>query len=143
MAAPADTVTLTLQQLPRELLPLANRFYRRHHRGMKVNGQQQIWVLRAPDICASLCLQPVETGHWLTALLVAPAMRAQGLGTQLLDQVRAEVDGPIWLFCAPHLTPFYQRCGYQLAAHLPESLDSRLQRYQRSKSLVALANLPG
>lgn len=141
--ASADTTLPTLQQLPRELLPLANRFYRSHHRGMKANGQQQIWALRAPDICASLCLQPVETGHWLTALLVAPAMRAQGLGTQLLDQVRAEVDGPIWLFCAPPLTSFYQRSGYQPAGHLPESLNSRLQRYQRSKSLVALVNLQG
>ena len=141
MTASADTTLPTLQQLPRELLPLANRFYRSHHRGMKANGQQQIWVLRAPDICACLCLQPVETGHWLTALLVAPSLRTKGLGSLLLRQVRGEVAGPIWLFCAPSLTSFYQRSGYEPAAQLHESLNSRLQRYQRSKSLVALVSL--
>ncbi|MGI3130246.1 GNAT family N-acetyltransferase [Halopseudomonas pachastrellae] len=123
-------------------LPLINRFYRAHQRGMKARGDQQIWALRAPHICAAVCLQPVDSGYWLTSLLVAPELRRHGLGSHVLQQLRLRVAGPIWLFCAPSLIPFYQACGYQPTATLPPALSSRLQRYQRSKSLVALVSMP-
>ncbi|UJJ32008.1 GNAT family N-acetyltransferase [Halopseudomonas maritima] len=140
MPPSAQDTLPSLQQLPRAQLPLVNRFYRAYQRGMKARGDQHVWTLRAPHICAAVCLQPVESGYWLTSLLVAPDLRAQGLGSHLLQQLRRRVSGPIWLFCAPSLLPFYQACGYQPTATLPQPLSSRLQRYQRTKSLIALVS---
>ncbi|MEG0636744.1 MAG: GNAT family N-acetyltransferase, partial [Pseudomonas sp.] len=58
---------------------------------------------------------------------------------RLVDAALAQVTGPTWLFCHPDLVPFYQRLGFDTAVTLPEPLAARLQRYQRSKRLVALA----
>lgn len=130
--------------LPAPLHTQANAFYRRHGSPMKVKSTHQVWVLGAPAITACACIQAVagSEGHWLTSLFVDPALRKRGLAGQLLDQVRLAIDGPIWLFCRTELSQFYHRHGYHTAEQMPESLNSKLQRYRREKELVALVN-PG
>ncbi|MGB5958442.1 GNAT family N-acetyltransferase [Pseudomonas sp.] len=105
---------------------------------MRAAGDAELWVARAPGIIAGLSLSAVGDGFWLTGLFVDPQRRSQGVAGRLLEAALAQAGGPTWLFCHPDLVPFYQRLGFDMAGQLPESLASRLQRYQRSKRLVAL-----
>ncbi|AYG46140.1 N-acetyltransferase [Pseudomonas sp. Leaf58] len=105
---------------------------------MRAAGDAELWVARGPGIIAGLSLSAVGEGFWLTGLLVDPQRRGQGVAGQLIEAALAQAGGPTWLFCHPDLVPFYQRQGFDMAGRLPEALAGRLQRYQRSKRLVAL-----
>jgi GNAT superfamily N-acetyltransferase len=89
-------------------------------------------------LIAGLSLARVTGGFWLTGLFVDPQRRQQGVAGKLVKAALAQADGPTWLFCHPDLLAFYQRLGFELAQCLPDTLHGRLQRYQRSKRLVAL-----
>jgi len=105
---------------------------------MRAAGDAELWVARAPGIVAGLSLSGVGEGFWLTGLLVDPQQRGQGVAGQLIEAALEQEKRPTWLFCHPDLVPFYERLGFHMAVQLPETLASRLQRYQRSKRLVAL-----
>jgi GNAT superfamily N-acetyltransferase len=122
------------------LKPLLDKFYRAHRSPMRAPSGAQVWVARRQDIVAALCLTPVDGGHWLTGLLVAPSERRHGLASQLVELALARTPGPVWLFCHPDLVGFYQRLGFAPATQLPAALAERLARYQRNKSLVALGH---
>lgn len=128
-----------IRALPDPIKALANKFYRAHRSPMRATHEDQVWVAQHSELLAALCLRPVACGHWLTSLFVAPAQRGQGLARQLLEQALQDCAAPVWLFCHPQLSPFYQRLGFQPCARLPHELQERLSRYQRSKSLIALA----
>lgn len=120
------------------LWPLLNKFYREQRSAMRGDKAAQAWVAREDEIIAALNLTPVADGHWLTGLLVADTCRGQGVARQLVTRAVASVDGPVWLFCDPALTAFYQRLGFALARDLPQALADRLVRYQRNKALIAM-----
>ncbi|AGZ36417.1 N-acetyltransferase GCN5 [Pseudomonas sp. VLB120] len=124
-----------LTALERRLL---DHFYRQHGSRMRAASDGELWVARRTEIIAGLSLAPIENGHWLTGLFVAPQQRKQGVAGQLIDAALAGGRGPIWLFCHPDLAPFYQHLAFETAAQLPEALAARLARYQRSKRLVAM-----
>lgn len=124
--------------LPELSRPLLDKFYREHRSPMRAGGEAQLWVAKHAEIIAGLCLTPAADGQWLTGLFVAPALRGQGLARRLIDAALAEVQGPVWLFCHPDLRGFYQRVGFEQVQHLPPVLASRLERYSRTKPLVAL-----
>nr|WP_269812357.1 GNAT family N-acetyltransferase [Pseudomonas monteilii] len=115
-----------------------DHFYRQHGSRMRAASDAQLWVARAPGIIAGLSLSPAGDGYWLTGLFVDPQQRNKGVAGRLIDAALEQANGPTWLFCHPDLAPFYQRLGFHMAGQLPESLASRLLRYQRSKRLVAL-----
>ena len=121
------------------LQPLLGKFYRAHRSPMRAPDGAQTWVARRQEILAALNLTPVDHGHWLTGLLVAPTERRQGLASQLIEHALTRTTGPVWLFCHPDLLGFYQRLGFEPATQLPPALAERLARYQRSKALLALA----
>ncbi|OYT97544.1 MAG: GNAT family N-acetyltransferase [Pseudomonas sp. PGPPP3] len=127
------------QRLASELLPLANKFYKSQRSPMRVGRSEEVWVAQQVDIIAACCLKPVADGNWLTALLVAREQRQQGIASQLLSELRAHSQGPIWLFCAPELLDFYRRQGFTPCDDLPAELTERLLRYQRKQPLLALA----
>ena len=129
-----------LRQLPTESRPLLKKFYRAHRSHMRVPANARGWVAEYSGIVAGLCLTPVEHGHWLTGLLVAPKQRNQGLAQRLVKRALAGCDGPVWLFCEPKLSGFYMQLGFHESARLPESLACRLQRYNRNKTLLALCH---
>lgn len=124
--------------LPPSLKPLADKFYRSQRSAMRAHTDGQIWVAQRDEVIASLCLRSVEHGLWLTGLLVAPAWRNQGIARQLLAQALAGQRMPVWLFCQPELQPFYACLGFSAEPHLPEALQQRLHRYQRTKRLIAM-----
>lgn len=125
----------TLGELQR---PLLDKFYRAHGSHMKVSAVATCWVAGRPEIRAGLCLTAVDQGHWLTGLLVAPAQRNQGLASALVRHAVGSVEGPVWLFCRPELEPFYQRLGFAACSEMPPILMQRLERYRRSKCLIAM-----
>lgn len=130
-----DTDFRTLGDLQR---PLLEKFYRAHGSRMKVSTLATCWVAGQAEIKAGLCLTAIEHGHWLTGLLVAPDYRCQGLASSLVRHAISTVNGPVWLFCKPELEPFYQRLGFTACSKMPEILAQRLERYRRSKQLIAM-----
>ncbi|MFJ4346719.1 GNAT family N-acetyltransferase [Pseudomonas sp. NPDC089401] len=117
---------------------LLEHFYKQHGSRMRAANDGELWVARSDRIVAGLCLSAVANGHWLTGLFVAPAQRKRGVAAELVEAALAHHDGPTWLFCHPDLEAWYQRLGFVGTTELPEALASRLLRYQRSKSLVAM-----
>ncbi|TVP92267.1 MAG: N-acetyltransferase [Pseudomonadaceae bacterium] len=127
-----------IEKLPSIEHPLVNRFYKAQGSKMRARGQHQVWVLRDPDICCALCLEPVAEGFWLTSLCTALERRQQGLARQLLQACLTAGNRPVWLFCSPEVAPLYQACGFKFTEQLPHALGQRLQRYQRHKRLLAM-----
>lgn len=125
------------RQLPTELKPLADKFYRSQRSPMRTTAEGQVWVAEDHEIVAALCLSPANDGYWLTSLLVAATMRKHGIARQLINVALAERTTPVWLFCHPQLSSFYLGLGFQPCSHLPQPLAERLTRYQRTKSLQA------
>ena len=121
------------------LWPLMNKFYRTHQSSMKASKDAQLWVARAHEIVAALCLRPAANGFWLTGMFVAPALRGQGIAGTLVNTAVLSCDGPVWLFCDPALQGFYEGLGFSLAQDLPQALHERLVRYQRNKAMIAMA----
>jgi len=117
---------------------LLEHFYKQQGSRMRAANDGEAWVARSDGIVAGLCLSSVADGHWLTGLFVAPQARQRGVAAQLVEAALAAHSGPTWLFCHPDLAAYYQRLGFSITAQLPEALASRLQRYQRSKSLLAM-----
>ncbi|WP_422419901.1 GNAT family N-acetyltransferase [Pseudomonas sp. GZD-222] len=118
--------------------PLLNKFYKDQGSSMRAAAQGQLWVVRAEEIVAALCLTPVPGGHWLTGLWVAERWRGQQIARGLIKAAVKSTEGKTWLFCHPDLVPFYQQQGFIPCPELPAVLSERLARYQRSKPLVAM-----
>ena len=133
---------LYYRALPTSLKPLAEKFYRAQRSAVRSHPDDQIWVAQQGEIGAALCLRPVEAGVWLTSLLVAPPLRGQGIASRLIEQALSGCGAPVWLFCHPQLASLYLRLGFTPCEALPHALAQRLQRYQRSKSLIALMRMP-
>ncbi len=131
---------LRIERLEPAQYELLQRFYRTQRSAMRIKDAEQVWVVRDAQICGGLCLRQVAEGHWLSGLLVDADRRQRGIAGQLLAKVRADVEGPLWLFCAPALGNFYRTHGFHDCQTLPPALASRLARYTRSKSLLALCN---
>ncbi|WP_241663907.1 GNAT family N-acetyltransferase [Stutzerimonas nosocomialis] len=133
-----------IQYLPLPSLqrPLLDKFYREQRSAMRTPAQASLWVARAPQIIAGLCLSPVEGGCWLTGLLVAGTHRRAGIASALLSRAAESVDGNLWLFCHPNLEGFYARRGFAPCMQLPGPLADRYRRYSRHKPLVALVRAP-
>ncbi len=128
--------------LPPLQCPLLDKFYREQRSPMRAPKHAALWVARAPEIIAGLCLSSIEDGFWLTGLLVARAHRRAGIASTLLTRVQESVDGDLWLFYHPNLEGFYARRGFASCTHLPAPLADRYQRYSRHKQLVALVRPP-
>lgn len=117
---------------------LLDHFYRQHGSRMRAAGDGESWVARADGIVGGLNLSPVADGRWLTGLFVAPQWRGRQVAMHLIEAALAANASPTWLFCHPDLEAFYQRVGFTLTDDLPDALNARLTRYQRSKRLVAM-----
>ncbi|MEG1079043.1 MAG: GNAT family N-acetyltransferase [Pseudomonas sp.] len=119
--------------------PLLNKFYKDQGSSMRAAAQGQLWVVRAEEIVAALCLTPVPGGYWLTGLWVAERWRRRQIARGLIKAAVKSSEGTTWLFCHPDLVPVYQQQGFSPCTELPAALGERLARYQRSKPLQAMA----
>jgi GNAT superfamily N-acetyltransferase len=107
---------------------------------MRAASDAELWVARAPGIIAGLSLSAVGEGFWLTGLFVDPQRRGQRVAARLIEAALAQADGPVWLFCHPTCA-LLSAPGFRPGRQLPEALAGRLQRYQRSKRLVACSGV--
>lgn len=130
--------TYTCQRLPPRHRRLLQQFYQDNNSRMRPSAEAALWVAREGPIIGALCLTALPEGNWLTSLFVAPAQRQRGVAAGLVNAALAGTAGPTWLFCAPGLAAFYAGLGFVPATALPAALASRLSRYQRSKTLIAL-----
>ena len=121
---------------------MVNKIYREHRSQVSDRPDETVWVAEDLAIIAALRLRPVEHGHWLLGLFVQPDRRRHNLGSELVSAAMAGLDGPVWLFCHPSLSPFYFRLGFQPCQMLPEALASRLARYRQTQKLEALQHAP-
>ena len=129
----------SVQCLAKNQHTLLRKFYRNHNSSMRITQQADVWVVRAPSIVAGVCVSPVADGCWLTSLFTAQEYRQHGAASLLIEHVQSIYQGTtIWLFCHPDLSGFYSRLGFTLTQQLPESLNSRLVRYQKNKPLIAM-----
>ena len=131
---------ITFSIKPEALLPVVDKFYRSQRSPMRAAKGATVWVAKQHDIIGALSLTAIADGHWLTGLFVAPEWRGQAVAGRLLEQVMKSQTGPVWLFCHPDLSGFYQRAGFVPCQDLPAQLADRLQRYSRTKALIALIN---
>jgi len=129
---------MQFQPIPDIQRALVEKFYRAHRSPMRTKGNGQIWIAKDREIVGAMSLRTVEDGHWLTGLFVAPEKRAQGIARDLIEAAMASVEGPVWLFCEPELTQFYQRLGFVVSEDLPQELVARLARYRQTRMLIAL-----
>lgn len=135
------TTPYTIECLPKAQQPLLNKFYRSHDSRMQATHPAESWVMRNPLIIAGVCITPISDGYWLTSLFVDPRHRQHGAGQNLLRHIQNIYStSPIWLFCHPDLTGFYQKTGFQITQQLPDQLKNRLTRYQRNKKLIAMTH---
>lgn len=133
---------IVIEQLDPIRLQLLQRFYREQKSAVRPSKESTHWILSEEQqwvAVASVRLLPNTDQGWLTGLHVHANYRQRGYAHALLSEVQAYYS-KVWLFCEPKLVGFYQHCGYQLTEELPDSLATRLARYQQHKALVAFCS---
>lgn len=77
---------------------------------------RRFFVIRDEDGRLLACAQvkPHRDGtRELASLAVIPACRAQGLARRLVEHLLAHNPPPLYLTCARHLRPLYERFGFR------------------------------
>ncbi|WP_372741932.1 GNAT family N-acetyltransferase [Neptunomonas sp.] len=124
-----------------EQRPALTQFYKRNHYKGKVKATDNVWLMTKGDDqiigAARLCQQGglmLLRGVWIER-----ALRAQGLGSQLLRYLKcAGVLEGCYCFAYLHLEAFYSKLGFCRVASVPASLHSALERYNRPAVQVLL-----
>ena len=113
--------------------PLANKFIQRHNFKGRVRGNDDCLVVKTQtkEIIALVLLRPIASYQLLTGMCVAPAYQREGIGTQLLTDLREKLTVNTYTFNLKHLTLFYQKHGFKLVSpdNLPAEIFSRYQAY--------------
>ncbi|WP_169628208.1 GNAT family N-acetyltransferase [Ferrimonas futtsuensis] len=133
---------LSIEALPVQALPLADRFYRDQGEKDRCRRHDRVWFGRlAGRPVAAARLSPQGGALQLRGVWVAPQHRRSGIGAALVRQVVAAAGEPVWCFAQPELVAWYLSLGFQLAAALPENQAAMLAAYRRSHpSLQALCH---
>ncbi len=124
------------EQLTELQIPLVNKFYKQARYSSKAGRGEVIFVLKGvAGIVAAVRLEPKQNAcHFLRAMCVAPELRGQGVGTELLAQMQDFLKAhSVYCFPFDHLTKFYGDAGFQLqsAEGLPSSIVDPFDRYQQ------------
>jgi predicted N-acetyltransferase YhbS len=111
---------ITVERVEALRLPLVNRFYKQCRYSAKAGRGEVVYVATAGgNIVAAVRLTPVrqtpgqEGYYFLRSMCVAPEMRGQGIGRQLLLGMQSFLDS-IDCYCYPfsHLLDFYAAAGF-------------------------------
>ena len=128
-----QTQALTVERVPTLWFLLVKKFYQQHYPSGKPNKADPIWVLKEnTKIISAVRLKQFSNYQLLTAMVTEPQHRGKGLGGYLLNSIeKALTDKACYCFAFSHLTPFYQKHGFQpiKAEQLPEQLTQRFNAY--------------
>jgi len=154
-------MSVAIEKLADISLPLLNRFYKECRYSAKAGRGERVYVLKRPSIVAAVRvvakpLSPAQqqqildlglgTGqegeiYFLRSMCVAPALRGQGLGRQLLQGLEAELAGQL-VYCYPfqHLLNFYAEIGFsaQQEEQMPDFVVQAYRRYRQQGRDIAL-----
>ncbi len=126
-----------LQQLPELQIPLLNKFYKQCRYAAKAGRGELLFVLKDSEagqqIVAGVRLLANDHGwYFLRSMCVSPAVRGQGLGSQLLEQM-ADFLQTHRVYCFPFspLQSFYTQAGFFLLPpeQAPAFMREPFQRY--------------
>ncbi|WP_417349827.1 GNAT family N-acetyltransferase [Ferrimonas sp.] len=137
--------SLSIEALPAQMLPLADRFYRDQGEKDRCRGHDRVWLGRIEGGPVAVArLSPQGGVLLLRGVWVAPECRGLGVGTTLVRQVIALAGAPVWCFTQPELVAWYQSLGFQQVETLLENQAAMLAAYRRSHpALQALCYSPG
>jgi len=126
-----DVENFTVVRVNELRLPLVNRFYSSCNYNVKCGRLDQVYSLSyGGEIIAAARLVSQKSGHLLLRnLFVAPAMRNQGVATQLVGKLLnalafAEIPANCYCYALPQLKNFYVSLGFKhlLPEHVPEDI---------------------
>jgi predicted N-acetyltransferase YhbS len=129
-------------------IPLVNKFYKQCRYSSKAGRGEVIFVLKGDSgIVAAVRLEPKNDGwYFLRAMCVAPDLRGQGVGSQLLKSMDAFLSStPVYCFPFDHLCEFYSRASFVLcpADSAPSFVKDACLRYQQQgRKICIMANQP-
>lgn len=148
-----NSVKFQVVELTEIQLPLVNRFYKDSGDSAKAGRGDRVFVVRhyqtpnstVSKIVAAVRLQEKSGGWWfLRSMCVAPELRAQGVGSVLLEGLQ-DFFSKHSCFCYPfdHLERFYALAGFELTAaeaisQEPEFMTEPFQRYRRQGRTIIL-----
>ncbi|MEJ6078438.1 GNAT family N-acetyltransferase [Vibrio sp. 1-Bac 57] len=135
-----DLNSLQFCQLQKHQIPLVNQFYKQVYKKGLANKSEQVFVIKNQQILCAARLKTVQGATLLTGVACLPALRGQGLTSNLLTQLLSAQMQTIYCFPYPHLQIFYQRLGFQTldVSTLPEKLGIQYQRYNSRKPLLCM-----
>lgn len=124
-------------------LPIVNKLYKELYPAGKAKRDEIIWVGESKQgiIC---CVRFKQIGdiQLLTGMLVKLEYRNQKIASQLLQQVKKQIEkAPCYCFAFQELEKLYQQAGFITLAsqQLPNDLRQRFERYCNSgKKLIAM-----
>lgn len=119
--------------VPEMQFPLVNKFYKAcRYSGKAVRGET-VFTLKGPQgMVAAVRLEPKSDGwYFLRSMCVAPELRGQGLGSQLLRGLEDFLQQhPCYCYPFDHLQGFYEQAGFTLQD--PHSASAEIQEtFQR------------
>lgn len=114
--------------------PLVNKFYKACRYSGKATRGDSIFALKgAQGIVAAVRLEPRSNGwYFLRSMCVAPELRRQGLGSQLLRGLDDFLQQhPCYCYPFDHLQGLYQQAGFRLQdPHTaPAEMQEAFRRY--------------
>ena len=130
---------ITIRKATPADLPNVQDFYIKSDYTQKINSEDTILITEEGDqICAALRLVVENDVMLLRGARVAPTLRRQGIGTQLLIDARSII-GDRECYCIPYrsLVSFYSQIGFvEIDLHqAPEFLQARCADYRENLGL--------
>ncbi|GAB3100249.1 GNAT family N-acetyltransferase [Aestuariicella hydrocarbonica] len=138
-----------LERLSDLQIPLINKFYKQCRYSSKAGRGEVLYVLKgAAGIVAAVRLEPKSDGwYFLRAMCVAPELRGQGVGTQLLQGLVSFLrENPCYCYPFQHLESFYAQVGFQSKdpQQAPAFMSEAFQRYtQQGRKIILMERLAG
>lgn len=124
-------------------IPLVNKFYKQCRYSGKAGRGDVLYALKGPDgIVAAVRLEPKMDGwFFLRSMCVAPELRGQGVGTQLLQGIEDFLQAhPCYCYPFDHLQSFYELAGFELRSpeQAPAFMQEAFYRYIRQGRKIIL-----
>ncbi len=123
--------------------PLVNKLYKDYYPAGKANKSDRIWIVKDHTTwVGSVKYRDYDEFTFMSAMLIVPDRRGQGIAQQLLTQSLINNKVNIYCFAYSYLENLYRNAGFKVieSTHLPASLKQRFERYTQHgrKTLIPM-----